>query len=37
MALVNGKNGGPAPQFLLCTDNTGPTASLLATCSIVSP
>jgi hypothetical protein len=37
MALVNGKNGGPAPQFLLCTDNAGPSASLLGSCSIVSP
>ncbi len=37
MALVNGKNGGPAPQLLLCTDNAGPSASLLGACSIVSP
>jgi hypothetical protein len=36
LALVNGKNGGPAPQFLLCQDNA-PTPGLLGQCSILSP
>jgi Domain of unknown function (DUF4397) len=36
LALVNGKNGGPAPQFLLCVDSAT-TAGPLAQCSIVSP
>jgi hypothetical protein len=37
LALVNGKNGGPAAQFLVCTgDGTVPTSSLTSTCTIVS-
>jgi hypothetical protein len=37
MALVNGKNGGPPPQFLVCTgDGMASPTSLLSSCSIVS-
>ena len=37
LALVNGKNGGPAAQFLVCTgDGTASTSSLTSTCTIVS-
>jgi hypothetical protein len=37
LALVNGKNGGPAAQFLVCTgDGTVSTSSLTSTCTIVS-
>jgi hypothetical protein len=37
MALVNGKNGGPAPQFLVCTgDGMVSPTSLLSNCSIVA-
>jgi hypothetical protein len=37
LALVNGKNGGQAAQFLVCTgDGTVPTSSLTSTCTIVS-
>jgi hypothetical protein len=36
LALVNGKNGGAAPQVLLCQDDPNST-TLLSQCSIVSP
>jgi len=37
LALVNGKNGGPAAQFLVCTgDGNVPSSSLTSTCTIVS-
>jgi hypothetical protein len=36
LALVNGKNGGPAPQFLQCQDNAA-TTGLLSPCSVLSP
>jgi hypothetical protein len=37
LALVNGKNGGAAAQFLVCTgDGVASTSSLTSTCSIVS-